>query len=339
MKSTSIFLGSELGGYSSFTIFRYIVGVLLLFNSISVTWARTPQAAKVAFTSSRDGNLEIYVMNSDGSDQVNLTRNNATDYDPAWSPNGEEILFISDRDGPPDLYTMKADGSSVRRVFRNREFRADPVWSPDGRKIAYTQGEEKDAAIYVSTINGGATQKLTDGFMPSWSPDGSEIVFSGVTGKGSPLSVWTLPTRIKKTLLPNKMPWIVHPTWSPRGDKIVFSQIDGRFNQDFLEWTRADIYIVNRDGTGLHQVIKNEGAVAMEPTWSPDGDELIYTDAIKHRGLLFTQLFKTDLNGHNPIQLTDEGDNFRADWYDPIGLDVSPSEQLLTTVWGKVKAD
>ena len=76
------------------------------------------------------------------------------------------------------------------------------------------------------------------------------------------------------------MPWVVYPTWSPRGDEIAFSEIDGAFHQGFLQWTKAQLYTVNRDGTGLHRIIKDEKAVAMESTWSPDSDQLIHTDFV-----------------------------------------------------------
>ncbi|MYA99668.1 hypothetical protein F4X90_08315 [Candidatus Poribacteria bacterium] len=54
---------------------------------------------------------------------------------------------------------------------------------------------------------------------------------------------------------------------------------------------------------------------------------------------VFYQLFKTDMTDSKPVQLTDKGDNFEADWFDPTALDVSPSEALLTTVWGKIKTN
>ena len=323
---------------AALTVVSIAITTLLVFGNVSAAWARAPATAKIAFSSTRDDNLEIYIMNSDGSDQVNLTRNDATDFDPAWSPNGEEILFVSDRDGVPDLYLMRADGSRVRRVFGNREFRVDPVWSPDGRKIAYVQGEDQDATIYTSTINGGATQKLTNGITPSWSPDGREIAFSAVSAKSTPLGVFNIGIQSKKTLLPNKIPWMIFPTWSPQGNKIAFSKIDGRFNQGILGWTKAHLYIVNRDGTGLHQITKDDEAVSMGPTWSPHGDELIYTDVVIRLDWPVTQLFKTDMSDRRPTQLTQEGDNFRADWFDPTALDVSPSEELLTTLWGKIKS-
>ena len=335
MKHTSILLRSNKQSYTRFAILSCLIGTLLLLGSISAVHARAPMSGKIVFTSTRDGNSEIYIMNPDGSDQVNLSRDNADDSDPVWSPDGEQILFVSDREGPPDLYVMNANGRGVRKVFGSREYRSDPSWSPDGRKIAYVEGGESDSIIYTATIKGQFVDKVADGFLPSWSPDGREIAFVVGSPRGTPLGIFNLRTRTKKTLLSNKMPWILYPSWSPKGNRIAFSQIDGTFNGGFLSWTKASIYIVNSDGTGLHQIIKDEAAVAMESTWSPHGDALIYASGVPDS----IQLFKTDMTGRRPVQLTHEGDNFEADWFDPTALDVSPSEKLLTTVWSKIKTD
>ena len=339
MKGKSILLCSRERSYTKFAIFSYAISMLLLFGSISAVWAKAPVTGKIVFASARDGNSEIYIMNPDGSDQINLSRDNADDSDPVWSPDGDQILFVSDRDGPPDLYVMDSDGSGVRRVFGRRDYRSDPSWSPDGRKIAYVEGGERDRTIYTATIRGRFVDKVADGFLPNWSPDGREIAFVVSSPRSTPLGIFNLRTDTKKTLLLNKMPWILYPSWSPRGKKIAFSQIDGTFNGGFLSWTRASIYIVNSDGTGLHQIVKDEAGVAMESTWSPHGDELIYTDVIMRPDEAFYQLFKTDMTDSKPVQLTHEGDNFEADWFDPTALDVSPSEALLTTVWSKIKTN
>ena len=338
-KSVSSFLG--IGGCTKFLVFGCTINALFVFSNRAEVYAKALETAKIAFTSTRDGKTEIYLMNPDGSAQVNLSQHaGAEDYNPVWSPDGKQILFISDRDRLFDLYLMDADGTNVRKVFKTKVLRRDPTWSPDGKQIAYAQGEEPNQAIYIAAIDGTSAEKLTDGFMPNWSPDGNEIAFVIGGIKHTPLGIFDLQTRAEKILLSKKVPWIVNPNWSPRGDKIAFSKIDGRFDPNgFLWWERSNIYAANRDGTGLLHIIKDEESICQSPTWSPHGDELIYTDVVRQPGKnISVQLFKTDLSGGNPTQLTHEGNNSRADWFDPT-LSVLPSVRLLTTIWGKIKAD
>jgi Tol biopolymer transport system component len=90
-----------------------------------------PAAGKIAFASDRDGNIEVYVMNDDGSGQINLTNNPAEDFVPAWSPDGSRIAFMSVRDGNGEVYVMNADGSGQTNLT-NSPAGADgfPAWSP-----------------------------------------------------------------------------------------------------------------------------------------------------------------------------------------------------------------
>ena len=94
----------------------------------------SPATEKIAFTSTRDGNSEVYIMNPDGSQQTNLTWHSARDLAPAWSPTGQHIAFNSDRDGTRDIYLMEANGKNVQKVFRSLAYREYPTWSPDGKK-------------------------------------------------------------------------------------------------------------------------------------------------------------------------------------------------------------
>ena len=90
-----------------------ILSVVMLCPCTSPVLAKAPDTAKIVFTSTRDGDWEIYTMNTDGGQPVRLTQNFADDFNPVWSPTGEEILFVSDRDGVHDLYLMNADGSDA----------------------------------------------------------------------------------------------------------------------------------------------------------------------------------------------------------------------------------
>src|SRR5438093_985053 len=71
---------------------------------------------KIAFASDRDGNMEIYVMDSDGGGQTRLTEDAGEDFSPAWSPDGSRLTFISTRDGNAEVYVMNADGTGQTRL-------------------------------------------------------------------------------------------------------------------------------------------------------------------------------------------------------------------------------
>ena len=162
-----------------FSVFMILI-LLVLHISSSPLFAKAPTTPKILFNSLRDGNSEVYIMNPDGSEQENLTRHRATDWDAVWSPTGEQILFESDRDGIRDLYLMNADGSNVRRVFRKAIYRADPTWAPDGKQIAYVHMnfEIPSFVIHIATLGKQKEVPLIDGVDPAWSPDGTEIACS-----------------------------------------------------------------------------------------------------------------------------------------------------------------
>jgi formylglycine-generating enzyme required for sulfatase activity len=90
----------------------------------------SPDGSQIAFSSMRDGNSEIYVMDADGSNQQRLTFNDAEDWDPAWSPDGTQIAFRSRRDGNWEIYAMNADGSNQRRLTNTSADDHYPAWWP-----------------------------------------------------------------------------------------------------------------------------------------------------------------------------------------------------------------
>ena len=134
---------------------------------------------RIAFETTRDGNFEIYSMNPDGSDQVNLTRDPAEDTDPVWSPDGTRIAFVKASEGHRNIYVMNADGSGQTNLTPGPETTSqanggvEPTWSPDGTRIAYNHS----GAIWVmNSSDGSGKTRLTDGIQPSWSVH-NEIAF------------------------------------------------------------------------------------------------------------------------------------------------------------------
>ena len=120
---------------------RLLVFIIFLVLNIGIfpVSAKAPTTPKILFTSTRDGNRDIYTMNPDGTEQTNLTQHPADDQQAVWSPTGEQILFVSDRGGARNLYLMDPDDSNVQRVFKFKieDWRTAPTWSPDGKQFAY----------------------------------------------------------------------------------------------------------------------------------------------------------------------------------------------------------
>ncbi|HEU4759764.1 MAG TPA: hypothetical protein VFT91_07260 [Dehalococcoidia bacterium] len=90
----------------------------------------SPDGKRIAYTTNRDGNREIYTMKVDGSDRRRLTHHAGVDQYPVWSPDGQWIAFHSDRDGDLEIYIMRPDGSDVRQLTANGVSDMNPSWSP-----------------------------------------------------------------------------------------------------------------------------------------------------------------------------------------------------------------
>ena len=287
-----------------------------------------PKTGKVAFASNRDGRWDIWRMNSDGSDPVNLTQDPAVDLKPTWSPTGEQILFISFREAGKEssLYLMDADGNNIRKVLDNWYSRSPAAWAPDGKRIASV----RDGVLYIITLDDKSVVPVAEtGFgsvgYPAWSRDGKEIAFIHYKPKqGYELRLLNVQTHEQKVLLGEleKYPVKSYPAWSPNGEQIAFVLQKFRpilSHTDAFAWQDEEtIYIINRGGSDLRQIVSEKGPDALHPTWSPHGDEIIYQQGI-HLSEVgdIRQLFKIDVNSRAKTQLTHEGTNRDADWFVP----------------------
>ena len=77
----------------------------------------SPDGSEILFAANHDGDLEIFVVNADGSDQRQLTDNGGQDFFPSWSPDGQTIVFSSDRSGAVELFLMDTDGGNQRPLI------------------------------------------------------------------------------------------------------------------------------------------------------------------------------------------------------------------------------
>ena len=134
--------------------------------------AFSPDGSKIAFTSTRDGDPEIFVMNRDGTGVTQLTDNDDKESTPVWSSSINKIAFTSDRDGDDEIFVMSADGTDVRQLTQNDTDDWGPVWSPDGDKIAFMGNRDGDYSIFqIFVMDSDGTNVVNTGqagIVSSW---------------------------------------------------------------------------------------------------------------------------------------------------------------------------
>jgi Tol biopolymer transport system component len=147
----------------------------------------SPDGSKIVFRGDHDlvdhsGDEELYVMNADGTNVVQLTSNDVFDSAPAFSPDGTKLAFESARDSGNalalDIYVMNADGSDVRRLTADPAHDEGPIWSPDGTQIAFTSERGGSSDIWVMNADGSGLRRLTADPSRDESPDWQPVPFA-----------------------------------------------------------------------------------------------------------------------------------------------------------------
>ena len=186
--------------------------------------------------------VSIHVIDSDGSNRVQLT-NNADTRAPVISPDGGTVAYISKLSGNYDIWTMDLDGSNNVRLTDAPADEWAPAWSPGGESIVYSS----EGDLWVIDRGGIRAQRLTDdnhsNIEPDFSPDGSKIVFA--SDRSDNFDIWLMNSNGTGALqLTSDVSVQKHPTWAPDGDKIVYvSNEGGDYNIWVMSLGNADLPI------------------------------------------------------------------------------------------------
>lgn len=262
------------------SLFRCAVAILLLLfspviaSTVSDTLAQQSEdhSSQITFSMGDDEGSDIYFVNVGENIPYQITHRVAGESftEPVWSPDGSQIAFVylEDKTGIDDIYVMNKDGSNIRRLTESVGSDRSPTWSPDGTQIAFFSGRSGSGDIYVMNADGSDQRNLTnndykDDF-PSWSPDGTRIAFSSTLNGDGDYDIYSMDTdggNICQITFNNG--WDFHPEWSPDGSQIAFTS---RSNDN--------IYIMNSDGTEMHQLA--DVGYDLLPSWTADGQAVTF---------------------------------------------------------------
>jgi Tol biopolymer transport system component len=288
-----------------------------------------PSNGQIVFVSDRDGNDEIYVMDSHGSDVRRLTFNTESDWYPDWSPDGNRIAFASFQTGSFDIFVMNKDGSELVNLTPDPHA-ADfhPSWSPDGTQIAFSRTLTMGSNLYVMNADGTDLVKLVDGngvidnIFPTWSPDGQFIRFVATQSWRSPreygafwLTEIDLATGNQRQI--RGMDSAGSPDWSWVNNTILYYGPEGVGG--------TVIKIMGPDGTYLNSltVPPAEGQgyrYDSDQAWSPDGTHFVfhseYLSRTRDRSGVDYDIFVANADGTGLVNLTpnNTADDMYPDW-------------------------
>ena len=239
---------------------------------------------KIAFVSDREGASDIWIMNADGSDLVNLTQGRDCT-SPAWSPDGMKIAYIAGG----EIWLMNADGSNPQQVTDDAVDKARLWWSEDGSSIYYVavvtlplldEWDGPDAFVTALDASGSSPadwREVYSRFLPGVSPDGTLLATVWLWDGGGHKHVdfyirtsasdhmhpgYLLPESLQNKLIypePYKN-WRAFPTWSPDGLRIAFAGF-----LDFMD--QFEIWAADTDGSNWVELTNGLGG--REPAWQP----------------------------------------------------------------------
>jgi len=258
---------------------------------------------QIVFTSDRDGDFELFVMNADGSNPRQLTDNTLPDREPVISPGGTRIAFRRLVSSQSEIFIINADGSGEQRLIDG----SGPQWSPDGKQILL----KRNSDLYIINVDGTGLMQVTDppgtasDIFYGWSPDGEQIVF-----RRSPFLYVINPdgTGLQQ-LTADSNSTDFFPEWSPDGKRIAFSRL--------TSGDQFELYLINADGTGVQQLTDNS-VDDLYPSWSPDGSRILFLRGTYSDG----DYFVMNTDGTSVIEVTEAVSGTTDSDWSPDGQEI-----------------
>lgn len=279
-----------------------------------------PFSGQIAFSSNRDGDYEIFLMNADGTSLMQMTENEGDDYPASWSPDGRKLAFVSDMTGKSEIYVMEMDGSgSTIQLTDSQGRNRSPVWSPDGQKIAFYSWSDGDGEIFVMDPDGANLVQLTDNDINesvySWSPDSQKLAFSrtpeSIFDPDSEIFVMNADGSNALQLTDNDT-FDSSPAWSPDGHTIAFTSRSATASwiktgkNTHMQYFDSNIFLMYTDDFEVRQLTYDN--LSTDASWSPDGQFIAFLYGAFHPNFK-TEIHVMDANGSRRRTLIDWPDS------------------------------
>lgn len=261
--------------------------------------AVSPDGRQIAFVSTRDGNADLFVVPAAGGAERPLTRTPEPEGRPEWSADGSRLVYGVAAGETTRLFSVDV-ASGASRQIGSVNARGAAV-SPDLTRVAYTAGTWQASRLGVARIDGSAEQFLTTAEQSSiaWNPrfsrDGREVAFTGQDASRQ-LHVFVVSLaggdfrQLTKFTAEEGRAQV--PAWSFDGQRVAF-QLSRKGS--------SDVWVANRDGSGMVAVIRANGAELHEvPAWFPDGRRIAYQSTRSGR----MEIWTINVDGSGAKQLT-----------------------------------
>lgn len=239
------------------------------FDSIP-SWS--PDGSQIAFESYRDDpvaqeHMDIYTMNSDGSQLTRLTDTDGVYRQPDWSPDGSQIALSAAESYAAndfDLAVLDLASGKLTRLIEGPTNDIQPSWSPDGSQIAFLSDRDGASNVYRLDVASGEITQLTrdsgNHDHPDWSPDGNKILF--VSDRDGDGEIYVMDADgANQTRLTTEPGMDTHPEWSPDSETFAYAHAG--------ESGLGKIYMADLNGAAPELLFEiPEDMTAMHPAWT-----------------------------------------------------------------------
>ncbi len=256
-----------------------------------------PGGPWVAFTSTRAGSFDLFLVHPDGTGLRPLVQTAGADLHPAWSPDGARLVFTSTQSGASLLYAVDVATNAITPLATGLASASTGSYSPDGGDLTFGGAADGGALIYrVPSTGGVSTPLTTDATMrdnaPVWSPNGKTIYFA--SDRSGQFEVWSVaPDGTGLTQITTSSNILGGPAITPDGASLLFARTGG------AEDTQVVLYPLL---TQVPTVLSSQGDSS--PAMSPARDRLAVTST--RYGVSNPEIVLMDLDAGNPFRLTND---------------------------------